>query len=192
MGIQRRKTKSNKPNFNKSGKRSKKPGKKDRAFSPEKEKELLTLVKNLAEPLCETQGLELVHVEYQREAHGRILRLYIDKPGGVKLDDCVFVSRQIGDLLDVSIEQDISYNLEVSSPGLDRPLGKESDYERFKGKTVMIKTSQPIDGKKKYQGTLTGISGKVVSVLVNDKTVLIPYEVINRARLVNNNGENRC
>ncbi|QTA78651.1 Ribosomal maturation factor [Desulfonema limicola] len=191
MGTQKKQTKSKKPGY-----RPQKPDIKDRAFSPEKEKELLALVTNLAQPLCETQGLELVHVEYQREAQGRILRIYIDKPGGIKLDDCVCVSRQLGDLLDVSIEQNISYNLEVSSPGLDRPLGKESDYERFKGRTIMIKTSQPFDGKKKYQGILKGIShdmsGKAVSILVNDKKVLIPYELINRARLVNNNGENRC
>jgi len=192
MGTKRKKNNSNKPNFNTSGHGSKKPDKKDKAFSPEKEKELIALVTNLAEPLCETQGLELVYVEYQGEAQGRILRIYIDKPGGIKLDDCACVSRQLGDILDVNIEQNISYNLEVSSPGLERPLGKESDYERFKEMNVTIKTSQPIDGRKKYQGTLIGISDRVVSILVNDKTFLIPYELINRARLVNNNGENRC
>ncbi|MDM8536134.1 ribosome maturation factor RimP [Desulfobacterales bacterium HSG17] len=192
MGTQRKKTKLNKPKFNKSGHGSKKNDKEDRSFSPVKEKELLGIVADLAEPLCETEGLELVHIEFQREAQGRILRLYIDKPGGVKLDDCVCISRQLSDLLDVSIEQDIAYSLEVSSPGLDRPLGKESDYEMFKGRIVMIKTSQPVEGKNKYQGTLLGISDRVVSILVNDKTVLIPHDLINRARLVNNNGENRC
>lgn len=197
MGTQRKKTKYNKHESGRPVQGKKKPDKKDKGFSPGKKKKLIELVNTLAEPLCEAEGIELVHVEYQSEGRGMILRLYIDKPdinkaGGVTLDDCVFISRQLSDILDVSIDQDFSYNLEVSSPGIDRPLGKESDYEKFKGQTVMIKTSQAVEGRKKFQGILKGISDSKVIVLVNDKTFLIPYDMINRARLVNNNGENRC
>ena len=110
---------------------------------------MLAQVSDLAEPLCREEGMELVHVEYQREAGGRILRVYIDKPGGVGLNDCVNVSRQLSDLLDVYVERDDAYRLEISSPGPDRPLGKTADYERFKGRDIRIKTARPLDGQKK-------------------------------------------
>jgi len=148
-------------------------------------------VTEIVEPLCEAEGFELVHVEFQPEAGGRILRLYIDKPGGVTLDDCVNISRQVSDLLDISFESLGSYNLEVSSPGPERPLEKESDYNRFKGRKVKIKTSQPINGQKNFKGVLSGISGGVVSVSVDGHTVVIPYKKIYKARLVIH-GENEC
>ena len=136
--------------------------------------------------------MELVHVEFQREAGGRILRLYIDQPGGVTLNDCVNISRQMGDLLDVNIENVGPYNLEVSSPGTDRPLSKEIDFDRFKGNIARIRTTQPIDGQKNFRGVLSGISGGTVSLLVGDRTVAIPFEEIARARLVDYNGESKC
>ena len=148
-------------------------------------------VREIVEPLCEAEGFELVHVEFQPEAGGRILRLYIDKPGGVTLDDCVNISRQVSDLLDISFENVGSYNLEVSSPGPERLLGKESDYNRFKGRKVKIKTSQPINGQKNFKGILSGISGGVVSVSVDGQPVVIPYKEISKARLVIH-GENEC
>lgn len=185
METQKKKSKSEKPGTGKKNRNTK-------AISPEKEKKIAAKVAELAEPLCESEGLELVHVEYQRESRGRILRIYIDKPGGVTLDDCVFISRQLGDILDVSFEHNPAYNLEVSSPGLERPLGRESDYEKFRGRRVNIRTFQPVDGKKKFQGVLDGISDGAVSIRVSDKTVFIPFQAINRARLVNSNGENGC
>jgi ribosome maturation factor RimP len=158
---------------------------------PAKATTLARRVREVSEPLCETEGFELVHVEFQPEAGGRILRLYIDKPGGVTLDDCVNISRQVSDLLDISFESLGSYNLEVSSPGPERPLGKESDYNRFKGRKVKIKTSQPINGQKNFKGILSGISGGVVSVSLDGQTVVIPYNKISKARLVIH-GENEC
>ncbi len=89
---------------------------------------LLPDIWRIAEPLCLSEGLELVHIEFQREQAGRTLRLFLDKPGGVTLDDCVNISRQLSDLLDVSLDEETPpYNLEVSSPGVPRPLGKISD-----------------------------------------------------------------
>ena len=154
--------------------------------------EIVAQTKGLAQRLCEAEGMELVHVEFQREAGGRILRLYIDQPGGVTLNDCVNISRQMGDLLDVNIENAGPYNLEVSSPGTDRPLSKEIDYDRFKGNIASIKTTKPIGGQKNFKGVLSGISGGVVSLLVEDGTVAIPLQEITRARLVDYHGEGQC
>ena len=154
------------------------------------QKEVIALVNTLAEPLCENEGMELVHVEYQRESAGWVLRLYIDQPGGVRLEDCSRVSRQLGDLIDVTVENIGPYSLEVSSPGINRPLGKTSDYERFKGNMARIRTSVPVDRQKKFEGILSGLKDGVVILLIDDKTVAIPFQTITRARLVNYNGEN--
>ena len=152
-------------------------------WSPERKEKILTQVKDLIEPLCEAEGMELVHLEYQREAGGRILRFYIDRPGGVTIDDCVYISRQSSDLLDVYLEDMGTYSLEVSSPGLRRPLGKKLDFERFKGSLAKIRTAQPIDGQKNFKGILLGISEGMVKLSIDDITVTIPYQEIARAHL---------
>jgi ribosome maturation factor RimP len=158
-----------------------------------KEAEIIDRVGKLAEPLCEHEGMELVHVEYHREPGGRILRIYIDKPGGVHLEDCAGISRQLGDLLDVYLDEIGPYNLEVSSPGPDRPLGKTSDFERFKGCRARIRTHRQCDGRRNFIGELMGISeGSVVNIRVENKTVAIPFPEIQKARLINFNGEYPC
>ncbi len=163
-------------------------------WSPENRKEIIAQAKDLTESLCEAEGMELVHVEYQREQGGRTLRLYIDRPGGVSLDDCMHISRQVSDILDVNLESGLernsSYNLEVSSPGPNRPLGKKLDFERFKGRIAKIKAVQPVDGQKTpknktVKGILLGISEDIVKLAVDDKTVAIPFQEITRAHLVN-------
>ena len=153
--------------------------------------EIIGRVRQLTEPVCMAEGLELVHVEFQSEARGRILRLYIDKTGGVTLNDCADLSRQISDLLDVSFEDLGSYSLEVSSPGAERPLGKMSDFDRFNGQTVKIRTYEPINDQKNFTGVLTGISEGLVTLSVGEKTVAIPYDDINKPRLLNH-GEDGC
>jgi ribosome maturation factor RimP len=149
-------------------------------------------VRDLADRLCQAEGLELVHVEFQRERSGRVLRLYLDKTGGVTLDDCVAFSRQISDLLDIEIESDDSYHLEVTSPGTDRPLGKAEDYERFKGHLARIKTRRPLAGRRNFKGTLQGISEGCVHLLIQGDKVSIPLQDVMKARLVDYNGENGC
>ncbi|HHC25642.1 MAG TPA: ribosome maturation factor RimP [Desulfobacterales bacterium] len=144
-------------------------------------------VRQIAEPLCEAGGMELVYVEYQRESGGRILRLYIDKPGGIMLDDCVHVSRQLHDILDVDFEDIGPYNLEVTSPGLARPLGKASDFVRFQGHKAEIRMTGVRNKKKlrsSYKGVLLGMSEGEVKLQVDEKIVLIPFQDIARARLV--------
>ncbi len=158
--------------------------KKQHLVASVKKETLLPLVNDLIGPLCEAHGIELVYVEYQRETGGRILRIYIDTPSGVKLDDCVMISRQAGDLLDMYVEDIGPYNLEVTSPGPNRPLGKKADFERFKGNRVQIKTSSLVEGRKKNKGILSGVSKEKVNLLIGEKMIEIPFEDITKANLV--------
>jgi len=169
-----------------------KQGRKQRQQPLVSEAEVRDRVWALAEPMCDAEGLTLVHVEYRREAGGRILRIYIDKTGGVQLDDCVAVSRQLGDLLDVYLDEIGLYNLEVSSPGSDRPLGRETDFERFKGCEAKIRTHHLLDGRKNFTGALMGMSEGSVRLKVDNKVVVIPFSEIQKARLINFNGEYPC
>jgi ribosome maturation factor RimP len=172
--------------------KTKRPGHSEEKYFLASKAKIVNQVNEVAESLCQAEGMELVHVEYQREPSGRTLRLYIDKPGGVTLDDCMNISRQLGDILDVNLDSDGSYNLEISSPGPNRPLGKKEDFERFKGKEARIKVAEPVDGKKNFKGVLLGISGDFVTLLIDDKKVAIAFQKILKARLVNYNGENGC
>ena len=145
--------------------------------------DVISKVQDIAAPLCESEGLELVHVEFQRETAGWVLRIYVDKDGGVTLGDCAHVSRHLGDLLDVGLENLWPYHLEVSSPGVHRPLCKLSDFERYQGCLATIKTRAPIEGQKNFKGILKGNYGDTVHLLMEDKTVTIPFQEIVRARL---------
>ncbi len=142
----------------------------------------------LAEPVCEAEGLELVFVELQRERSGRILRLFIDKATGVTLDDCARISRQVDALLDVYCDARNAYTLEVSSAGINRPLGRRHDYERFKGNVVKVKLRTPIDGRKNFKGTLLGLADDFVRIRVDNREFAIPYKGIAKAQLVNDDG----
>jgi ribosome maturation factor RimP len=155
----------------------------------QKEKRIIAQVEALANPLCESEGLELVHVEFQRESSGRILRLYIDRPQKVRLDDCINVSRQLNDLLDVYLDDIGPYNLEVTSPGPARPLSKLRDYERFKGRRAKIRTMQPVDGQKNFTGIISGVTAEQVNLSANEETVVIAFDNIAKARLADIDGE---
>ena len=146
----------------------------------------------VAEPLCQSEGVELVHVEYRREPGGRTLRIYLDKPGGITLDDCARISRQLGDMLDVALDVEEPYHMEVSSPGISRPLGRLSDFERYRGCMVKIKTAKALDGQKNFTGTLEGVDGTAVRLKVNDQTKSIVFADIVKAHLIQPNGENAC
>lgn len=153
---------------------------------------VLEKVWRLAEPLCGAEGVELVQVEYQREHGGLTLRLYLDKPGGITLDDCANISRQLGDILDVGLETQAPYRLEVSSPGFQRPLGKLSDFERFKGCRAKVRTSRLLDGRKNFTGTLNGVSEDNVQLNLDKKAISIALADIVKAYLINFNGETEC
>ncbi len=155
------------------------------APNPIGERTVVEQVRALAETLCNTQGLELVHVEFLRDPGGRVLRLFIDTPGGVTLENCAAVSRELGDVLDVHLPDIGRYHLEVSSPGAKRPLSREADFERFKGCPVKIRTLRPIDGQRTFTGILAGVSGRAVILAKGLITVAVPIEDILKAQLVN-------
>jgi ribosome maturation factor RimP len=161
-------------------------GKKRRDEAPKpkvNQADVIAKTETLAGPVCDSEGLELVHVEFQREPVGWVLRIYVDKTGGVTLEDCTRVSRQLGDILDVGLEDIMPYNLEVSSPGERRPIGKLRDFERFRGRPAAIKIREPIEGQKNFKGVLEGTDGEMIHLRLGDKTVTIPFEGIVKARL---------
>ena len=146
-------------------------------------------VTELAGPFTATLGLELVEVEYKQEGGRMVLRLYIDRDGGVTLDDCAAVSRELAQVLDVEDFIRGRYNLEVSSPGLNRPLKKLSDYERYTGRLVKIKTFELLmddegNKRKTFIGELLGLTGGVVRLkLCEGQTAGIPLEKVAKANL---------
>ena len=128
-------------------------------------------VRAIAERVTASHGLELVEVEFRGGGKARMLRLFIDKPGGVTHEDCANVSREVGTILDVEdAVSGGSYTLEVSSPGLDRKLVKTADYERFAGSRVRITTREPVEGSRHLDGRLHGLrEGRIVLELPGSK-----------------------
>ena len=126
-------------------------------------------------------GYELVDLEVSNR--GKLLRLFIDKPEGITIDDCVLVSNQLGNVL--AVENDIDYDrLEVSSPGLDRVLKKEADFIKFVDAKASIKLRMPMEGRKNFVGVLKGLVDGNVSIEVEGALVVVPFSNIDKARLV--------
>jgi ribosome maturation factor RimP len=144
----------------------------------------LTQLWDLLEPVVTGLGYELVEIEYQPNPKHGVLRIFIDQPDGIQLDDCQQVSNQVSALLDVEDPIPGHFNLEVSSPGLDRPLNKVEDFERFTGETVKIKTGMAIDGQRNFKGRLCGIEGDDITIEFDGKQVSLPLASIEKARLV--------
>lgn len=141
-------------------------------------------VRQLAEPMLQAQGFELVDVEYQRERQGWVLRIYIDRQGGVNIENCAEVNRELGTILDVRDIIPNAYTLEVSSPGLTRPLKKLDDFTRYQGRLVKIKTWQPIGGRGKvFKGRLMGMEGEKIILEVGSEVIAIPFPSIAKANL---------
>ena len=141
-------------------------------------------VQTVAVPVIQSQGMTLVDVEFRREARGWVLRLYLDRPEGVTLEDCQEVSEQLSDLLDVEDLIDHPYSLEVSSPGLDRVLKTPQDFARFAGRSARIETAAPIRGQRRFRGRLEGYrEGMVILRPAEGPTLLLPFEAIAKARL---------
>ena len=148
-------------------------------------------IKSLIMPILSARHLELVDLEFKREGERQYLRVFIDKPGGVTLEDCQDVSRESEVILDIEDAIPTQYVFEVSSPGLDRPLKTIQDYQRLLGRVVKIKTYQAVHGKKKFVGHLQKIvedqaeSSWVVDIRTIDpqETLSIPFQLISSARL---------
>ena len=141
-------------------------------------------VRSLIQEVVESQGYELVDAEFKGGGKSSILRIFIDKPAGISHHDCELISEQVGTVLDVEDLIPSAYTLEVSSPGLDRKLVKESDYTRFDGKLARIQTRISLNQQKVFRGRLRGVhDGKVRLELPNGDQMDIPSHVIQEARL---------
>ena len=154
--------------------------------------ELLDRIEALILPILSGFGMELVDLEFKREGRSWALRLFIDKPGGITLDDCAEVSREVSAILEVEDPIESAYRLEVSSPGIDRPLKKAADFERFSGQMVKVKTRSLLDPddrghrRKTFLGELLGLDGGVVRLRQTDRRggeIAIPLAEIDKANL---------
>jgi len=146
--------------------------------------QVIERVRSVILPVVEAQGMELVDVIFRREGRGWVLRLYLDKPGGITLEDCGAVSEQLSDLLDVEEIIDHPYTLEISSPGLDRVLKSPQDFTRFAGRLARIQTAAPLNGQRRFLGWLEGYQdGMVILRQADGPTLLIPLQAIASARL---------
>ena len=154
--------------------------------------ELLTRIEALVQPILTDFGIELADLEFKREGSSWYLRLFIDKPGGVTLDDCADVSREVSTLFEVDDPIETAYRLEVSSPGIDRPLKKPADFERFAGQEVKIKTRTLLDPdarghkRKTFTGELLGLDGSQVCLRQTDRRgceIAIPLDEIVKANI---------
>ena len=141
-------------------------------------------IRLLAQQVIESQGYELVEFELRGGGKHSILRVFIDKPDGITHKDCELVSEQLGTVLDVEDLIPFSYTLEVSSPGLDRKLVKDSDYTRFEGKLAKVQTRIPLQNQKTFKGRLRGLQGdNVLLELPNGNILEIPLDVVHESRL---------
>ena len=137
----------------------------------------------LIEPLAGRLGFELIELEYGAgRAHG-VLRLYLDREGGVTLDDCERVSREVAALLDVEDPIPCAYTLEVSSPGFDRVLRTQAHFDRFVGSRVFIELKEPRAGRRRYTGTLLAVDEAGIALEVDREQVAVAFNEIGKARL---------
>lgn len=141
-------------------------------------------LRKLLEPAIEGLGYELIELEVRTGGRDGLLRLFIDQPDGIGLDDCEAVSRQVSAILDVEDPIPGQYSLEVSSPGLDRPLTRREHFERFAGEDVRVKLRTPIEGRRNYRGAIRGVEEDSIEIVVDGQSHCLPIANIASARLV--------
>lgn len=142
----------------------------------------------LFEPVVVGMGFDLIEIEHFPNPKHGVLRLYIDTPEGsekgVVVEDCSAVSRQISALIDVEDPITGQFNLEVSSPGLDRPLRRLQDFQRFIGALVKVKTAMPLEGQRNFKGRMLEVNEDVVIIETDDEEISVPMSAIEKARIV--------
>ena len=145
---------------------------------------LVEQIEQLATPILQHHNMELVDLQFQHE-HGQwVLRFFLDKPGGITLDDCATMSDHLGGALDAADLIQQSYSLEVSSPGINRPLKKESDYQRFVGEKVDVTLYAPVNGRRHFRGTIQAVQSGVVTVEdASHASFELPLEGVAKAKL---------
>jgi ribosome maturation factor RimP len=145
--------------------------------------EILGRVRAMIHPIVSNEGMEVVEIEYRRESAGWVLRLILDKEGGVTLDDCTRVSQEVGRSLDVEDVIQTPYTLEVSSPGLTRPLKTEKDFMKYRHRLIKVKTVDPIQNRRQFKGKLMGVSENGVEIEVDGGIFCIPLSNVAKANL---------
>jgi len=138
---------------------------------------------SLLEAPIQALGYEVVELEFHPQGRGGLLRVYIDREGGVTVDDCEKASRQVSSVLDVEDPIPGAYTLEVSSPGLERPLRKSADFTRFAGERAKVELALPLEGRRRFAGTLKGCEGEDVLIEVDGVLHRLPLGIIAKARL---------
>lgn len=139
---------------------------------------------DLFEPEVSALGYELLGIELNQNGQGSILRVYIDKDDGITIDDCVLVSQQLTGLLDVEDPIKGNYELEVSSPGLDRPIFTIEQFNKFIGETIKLRLYEKQDGRRRYVGLLVSVNDEMIIINCDDEDIEVPLNLIDRARLV--------
>lgn len=142
-----------------------------------------TVVEEMVTPFLNSNGFELVDIEYVKEGSNYFLRVFVDKEGGIDIDECGKISEFLSEELDKNDPVSDAYFLEVSSPGAERPLKKPEDVRKAIGKHVYITTYEPIDGSKEFEGQLTAFDGEQATVKVGKREHVIPYAKVAGARL---------
>ena len=136
------------------------------------------------QPIVEKMGFQWVGLEYLQQGKYSLLRIYVDKEGGITVDDCGQISRQLGAVLDVENKMTTRYNLEVSSPGLDRPLFTQEHFKEQIGKIAAIHTREAIQGQKNFKGIIQTVNNEAVIISFDEKYVELPFKIIQRAHLL--------
>lgn len=139
---------------------------------------------NLIEPVVEGLGYECVGIDYHPHPKHGLLRIYIDSEKGILVDDCSKVSHQLSGVLDVEDPIPGNYQLEISSPGEDRPFFKISQFERFIGSTVLVNLFKPIENRKKIKGSIESVAGDMISLKEGEQVFEVPFSAMSKARLV--------
>jgi ribosome maturation factor RimP len=146
-------------------------------------KEIVDRVRSMAEPILSDEGMELVDVEYRRESKGWVLRLYMDKAGGVNIDDCTRISQEVGRSLDVEDFIPTPYTLEISSPGLTRSLKKEEDFMKYRNHRIKVRTFNPIENRRNFKGKLLDVHDSRIAIEMNGGIFQIPLSDVAKANL---------
>lgn len=142
------------------------------------------LLNELLQPVVESMGFEFWGLEFLAQGKPSTLRIYIDHTDGITVDHCAAVSRQVGSVLDVEDPISHDYVLEVSSPGMDRPLFRLEQYQQSVGEVLEVRLRMPFDGRRKFKGVLTGIEDTDIVLLVDDHEYLLPVELVDKAHIV--------
>jgi ribosome maturation factor RimP len=150
----------------------------------DKNRQVVARLWELVDPVIRSEGFELLEIEYRCESHGWVLRLFIDQEDGITVDDCVRISQVVGDLLDVADPIVNPYHLEVSSPGLNRPLRKWEHFQKHMGNIVDVRVVASIDNRRRIKGKLVGASLEGIAIDCEGRVFDLPFNLLERARLL--------